>query len=321
MSDTCNDSALALDHQSWQIMTIVSTLRARIQRHAFDWVLLAVLIVAVCVLESSNDGFKRQFSLTDTAIQFPHATKERVPTFALFLISLVAPSIIVVALPVFLDKPLQRIHYGLLGLGLTYCFTETVTNIIKLNAGRPRPDLLDRCRPSIGAQTLSSNTYHSTLVDASVCTTPLDSSLISDGFKSFPSGHSSSSFCGLVYLGFYVRHILWHYAQRLSSRRYAIRVANTSTSDVSEAGEPDTGLLNRNDEESDAENARSLVLLGVVVQLLLLLGATMVGVSRTMDYRHHSTDVLAGGIIGSLIAAFFFHVYHPLAIPRFEMLQ
>lgn len=301
-------------------MTLVSTLRARIQRHAFDWVLLAVLIIAVCVLESSNNGFKRQFSLTDTAIQFPHASKERVPTFALILISLIAPAIIVVVLPAFLDKPLQRIHYGLLGLGLTYCFTGMVTNIIKINAGRPRPDLLDRCRPSIGVQTLDTGN-HSSLVDASVCTTPLDSSLISDGFKSFPSGHSSSSFCGLVYLGFYVRHIFWHYARRFSSRHYTIRVANTSTSDISETGEPDAGLLNRNDEESGTENARSLVLLGVVVQLLLLLGATMVGVSRTMDYRHHSTDVLAGGIIGSLVAAFFFHVYHPLVIPRFEMLQ
>ena len=297
-------------------MAYVGTFRARVKRHLFDWVLLIALIVALCVLATRHEGFRREFSLQDTSLQFPHAEHERVPTWALVVISLIAPLVIIICLPAGLDKPLYRIHYGVLGLAITYCFTGTITNIIKLCAGRPRPDLLDRCQP-----TTNISAYHGQLVTDSICTTPLDSKTLSDGFKSFPSGHSSSAFCGMVYLGFYVRHILWNYAQRYVGHRYESSQAFASTSDVSDTAEPETALLHGDGSESVDERGRSIVLFGAVVQLLLLLAATLVGVSRTMDYRHHSTDVLAGGIIGSLVAVFIFHVYHPMFVPRVEMLR
>ncbi len=61
--------------------------------------------------------------------------------------------------------------------------------------GRPRPDLLARCKPTPGTPT-------STLVAIDVCT-ETDHHTLHDGWRSFPSGHSSFSFAGLGFLSLF----------------------------------------------------------------------------------------------------------------------
>lgn len=67
--------------------------------------------------------------------------------------------------------------------------TSLLTDILKNAVGRPRPDLLARCIPSADAPV-------DRPVDISVCTAP-DGHVLQDGWRSFPSGHSSFSFAGL----------------------------------------------------------------------------------------------------------------------------
>ena len=43
--------------------------------------------------------------------------------------------------------------------------------------------------------------------------------------------------------------------------------------------------------------------------------AALVGVSRTMDYRHHATDVLSGAILGAVVGICMYHVYHHVLLP------
>lgn len=62
--------------------------------------------------------------------------------------------------------------------------------------GRARPDLIARCKPKEG-------TPEHELVTYLVCT-ETDHHTLHDGFRSFPSGHSSFSFAGLGYLSLFV---------------------------------------------------------------------------------------------------------------------
>jgi diacylglycerol diphosphate phosphatase/phosphatidate phosphatase len=58
------------------------------------------------------------------------------------------------------------------------------TDAFKLTVGRPRPDVIDRCRPAEG----SANGAVFGLVTSAICTR---TDLLKDGFRSFPSGHAS----------------------------------------------------------------------------------------------------------------------------------
>lgn len=71
-----------------------------------------------------------------------------------------------------------------------------MTDVIKNAVGRPRPDLLDRCKPRKG-------TPEHSLVNFDVCT-ETNHHVLHDGWRSFPSGHSSFAFSGLGYLALWL---------------------------------------------------------------------------------------------------------------------
>jgi membrane-associated phospholipid phosphatase len=84
-----------------------------------------------------------------------------------------------------------------LSLALAFFFTQGMKNLF----GKPRPNLLDRCQPDLSPASIARNTvggYASgfnpewVLVSAGICRQP-DSNKLDDGFRSFPSGHSSST--------------------------------------------------------------------------------------------------------------------------------
>ncbi|KAG5639518.1 hypothetical protein H0H81_000663 [Sphagnurus paluster] len=78
----------------------------------------------------------------------------------------------------------------ILGLALT----GSITQIVKITVGRPRPDLVDRCQPPAG---YTDPTFG--LSSWQICT-QTNASLLRDGFRSFPS----ASFAGLGFLAFYL---------------------------------------------------------------------------------------------------------------------
>lgn len=91
---------------------------------------------------------------------------------------------------------IHKAHVTILGFLVTLALTVCLTDIIKDAVGRPRPDLLSRCRPRKG-------TPDHSLVTFTVCT-QTNQHLIDEGWRSFPSGHSSFAFGGLGYLALYV---------------------------------------------------------------------------------------------------------------------
>ena len=71
-----------------------------------------------------------------------------------------------------------------------------LTHVIKNAIGRPRPDLIARCIVRLG-------TPADKLVGIEVCTND-DENMLIDGWRSFPSGHSSFAFSGLGYFALFL---------------------------------------------------------------------------------------------------------------------
>ncbi|KII88595.1 hypothetical protein PLICRDRAFT_124819 [Plicaturopsis crispa FD-325 SS-3] len=234
--------------------------------YAPDWIITIVLRAAFFALDKVP-GFKRSFSLEDTSLRHSFAVKERVPNIALYFIAIVAPVVIQPVINLLTIRSWWDFHSGTLGLILGLATTGAFTQFAKITVGRPRPDVIDRCAPPVGAVDPPYG-----LSTVAICTNT-NESIIRDGWRSFPSGHASLSFAGLGFLAFYA-----------------------------------AGKMHLFDRRGHAGKAW--------IALTPFAGASLVAISRTMDYRHHWHDVLVGSILGTVLAYFSYRQYYPsLASP------
>lgn len=94
-----------------------------------------------------------------------------------------------------------------MGLGLSCALAFFFTQGLKNLVGKPRPNMLARCMPSTGeVQEYAVGQYGAmfsqqwALVNYGICT-QTDMSLLDDGFRAFPSGHTSRKSSSLTYVG------------------------------------------------------------------------------------------------------------------------
>ncbi|KAK8843500.1 hypothetical protein IAR55_007160 [Kwoniella newhampshirensis] len=227
-----------------------------------DWCLTILLWGLFYLLDKVN-GYRRLFDITDTSLAHPYADPERVPVWLLAVVCGIVPAVIIIITAGAIRRSFWDAQSGVLGLILALGLTATFTNIIKITAGRPRPDLFARC---ILPEGLTTNPVHG-LTSWTVCT-QIDDGRLQEGFRSFPSGHSSFAWCGMWYMILYLAAKM-----RINNR---------------------TGYT-----------YKSWLLLAP------LSCSTLVSVSRTMDYRHHATDVIAGAIIGIAGGWYSYRQYYP----------
>jgi diacylglycerol diphosphate phosphatase / phosphatidate phosphatase len=136
------------------------------------------------------------FRLDDRSKQYPHALVERVSPLQNILLAGVGPLVVIIIWTIITRSGLHKTHVTILGLLISVFLTTLLTDFIKNAIGRPRPDLIDRCKPQPG-------TPEHDLITIDVCTETHYHTL-HDGWRSFPSGHSSWAFAGLGYLSLFL---------------------------------------------------------------------------------------------------------------------
>lgn len=245
-------------------------------------------------------------------------------------------------------RKLWELHTGWLGLALSLTGAWFITSGMKNLFGKPRPDLLSRCQPDlenlakylIGG--VAGRNSSGQLVSANICKNP-DVKLLEDGFRSYPSGHSSSAAAGLIYTSFFLASkfsvtipflasggypdeatatAVSSFPSRLGNRRgnadEAMRL--TSSSATEELGNPNDPATAK--QLASHTKAVSAVRRQAAAPPIYLLAITLVpfflaifiASSRWFDFRHHGFDILFGFIIGTITAWFAFRYYHlPIA--------
>ncbi|KAI1271052.1 acid phosphatase/Vanadium-dependent haloperoxidase [Xylaria sp. FL0933] len=343
--------------------------------YAFDWLIMVVVGLIGYFLGNVTPN-KRPFSLLDDNIAFPVTQHETVTSGLLLTFNAAVPiAVILVVALVFVPgrtvpdgtpssliwrRKLWELHMGWLGLALSLISAWIVTQGMKNLFGKPRPDLLSRCMPDVAnvakhvvgfssplLTDAGASQYYGQLVSASICTNP-DKAFLDDGFRSYPSGHSSSAAAGLIYLSFFLASkfaitfpfvpqetiardssAVTAFPSRLHRHRgtAASLSANTayegmrshsrSISAVDDdpslpldsAGMKQIGIHNTTVAAVRRQAASPPVYLLLLTVLPFFL-AVFIASSRWFDFRHHGFDILFGFLIGTITAYFSFRYYH-----------
>ncbi|RDW81343.1 phosphatase PAP2 family protein [Aspergillus mulundensis] len=186
-----------------------------------DYVILIALVIGFWIIDRI-EPYHQRFSLNNISLQYPYAVHERISIYEAVACSGGGPLIIIAIYTLFIDglfshkKPINsngkrkftgpyrwkdrlwELNCGFLGLILSQALCFVITQALKNACGKPRPDIIDRCKPKAGSE----DAKPFGLSDYSICTG--DPHLLKDGFRSWPSGHSSSSFAGLFYLSLWI---------------------------------------------------------------------------------------------------------------------
>nr|WID94089.1 diacylglycerol pyrophosphate phosphatase 1 [Trichoderma rhododendri] len=231
--------------------------------HAPDYVGFTLLLIGWILIVNLVTPFHRMFFINDLQISYPHAEHERVTVPLNFVYALFIPLGILIAFNVLTRASTHKHEATYLSLAISIVLSSFITDIVKNAVGRPRPDLLARCQPS-------GDIKPNVLVNIDVCTAP-DGHTLQDGWRSFPSGHSSFSFAGLGFLSLF-------FAGQLHVFNYY-----TGGRDLSRA----------------------------LICLSPLIGAALIAISRCEDYRHDVYDVCVGSALGMAVAYWSYRRHWP----------
>ncbi|KAI0155346.1 PAP2 superfamily protein [Xylariaceae sp. FL1272] len=160
--------------------------------YAPDYLGFAALLTAYILIVFLVTPFHRMFYINNLDIAFPHAEVERVPVWLNVVYAAFIPLCILIIYNSISRASFHKHHNAILGLAVALALSSFLTDVVKNTVGRPRPDLIARCKPAAG-------TKPNVLVTIDVCT-ETNHHTLQDGWRSFPSGHSSFSFSGLGYL-------------------------------------------------------------------------------------------------------------------------
>ncbi|XVF44229.1 hypothetical protein PTKIN_Ptkin02bG0103700 [Pterospermum kingtungense] len=161
--------------------------------HMHDWFILLLLVVIEVIL-NVIEPFHR-FVGEDMMTDMTYPLKDNsVPFWAVPMLAIMLPFFVILVY-YFIRRDVYDLHHAILGLLFSVLITGVITDAIKDAVGRPRPDFFWRCFPD------GKGVFDPVTKDV-MCTGL--KSVIKEGYKSFPSGHTSWSFAGLGFLALYL---------------------------------------------------------------------------------------------------------------------
>lgn len=190
--------------------------------------LVRIFLLIAFLITEELDPFQRVIQPEEMWLyKNPHSVHSTVTTRMLFGSAILVPLCVITIFSVMRKDRLDFLH-AVLACSLAELLDGVLTNSIKLIIARPRPDFFSRCFPD-GVMTTDLK-----------CTGDLDT--INEGRKSFPSGHSSFSFCAFGFTAFYLagklhtfesrgRGVGWRILVTLAPLYVALMVALSRTAD------------------------------------------------------------------------------------------
>ncbi|KAK0628159.1 PAP2 superfamily-domain-containing protein [Bombardia bombarda] len=326
-----------------------------IASYFFDWAIL-VVVAAIGYILGNITPNKRPFSLEDRNISFPFTVHETVPLWLLIVCSVIAPIIFVAIISLIFvpgstvprgtpksliwKRKLWELHAGLLGLALSVVAAWFITQAMKNLFGKPRPDLLSRCQPDLANLSqyivggIANSSSNGQLVSADICKN-VDKETLDDGFRSYPSGHSSSSAAGLIYLSLFIASkfaitipflapggqseasSFAAFPSRMRLDNSGIESYELPTRGQSKGSQPplDPSLQkslqkHRRTVAAVRRQAAAPPIYLLVIALVPFFASVFIAGSRWFDFRHHGFDIIFGYLIGTAAAFFSFRYYH-----------
>ncbi|KFY91028.1 hypothetical protein V500_04838 [Pseudogymnoascus sp. VKM F-4518 (FW-2643)] len=305
--------------------------------YVLDWIIIiGAAAIGVGLGEISPN--KRPISLSNPELSYPD-NPDTVTIAVVIIVSLGAPAAIIFIVSLLLvpgpsvpksvpksliwRRKLWEWFTGWLGLGMSCASSWLITSGLKNLVGKPRPDVIARCIPDLsqiakyavaGIPAVRDTTI--TLVHAGICTQP-DKKLLDDGWRSWPSGHSSFSAAGLVYLSLFLASKLALTLPFLapkpptqSDSSYYSAFPSRLPSSASSKYDTDQPS-NLDHRQIGARSQAASPPLYLLALAFIPTGAAMyIAASRYSDFRHHGFDILSGSFIGTVAAFAAFRYYH-----------
>jgi membrane-associated phospholipid phosphatase len=273
--------------------------------------------------------YNRPFSLVDLSISYPDI-EGVITTEILLLVCGLTPALIIAVAVLtlvpgrdarqtlnrsqLLRLKLWEFNAGWMGYGLSHAIAFFVTQGMKNSVGKPRPNLIARCRPDltdVGAHTITSlgasMSESWVYVDSGICTTE-NRGKLEDAYRSFPSGHSSFAWSGMLFLSLWLCH---KFAIVTPATPIAApeKIQSTSSSgqsqsslDVEQEKHPSKPLKCPTQIPSQHYRAAAPPMYLIVVPFVPLAISVWICSTRYSEFYHSGIDVIAGTLIGIMSA-------------------
>ena len=267
-----------------------------------------------------NGEFVRDLTFDE---YFDH--NDTVSTIATYLIAGLVPIILQSALA-YKWGPRRDLHYTVLAYLVTFGTSLLASEPVKWYVSYRRPNFYQVCQPNddytecLGFEGSSgehaNNANYNNKEDGSDEYEEIVNAR--EAIFSFPSGHSSTAFAGLMFFALYLHHRFgmpaWHRArQRRKRLRQQQQQGNTDGNAANDNGKVITTTTSQEDAQESAPSSVALVVAGhrcisMFGFILPMAVAVFIAVSRIVDSRHFPADVIAGSLIGVASAVW----VHPL---------